>query len=120
MNGVNILENLYIPKYQALKPCYVKFEKNMSCCGVICSECEYYPGQCPGCQAVEGKVFWAEYVGRTVCEKYECCVIQKKLAHCGKCGELPCRRYDLDDPNLSPEENKRIREENIKLLRSLK
>ena len=19
-------------------------EKNMSCCGVICSECEYYPG----------------------------------------------------------------------------
>lgn len=68
---------------------------------------------------VEGKVFWAEYVGRTVCEKYECCVIQKKLAHCGKCGELPCRRYDLDDPNLSPEENKRIREENIKLLRSL-
>ena len=69
--------------------------------------------------AANDRVFWAEYVGRTVCEKYECCVIQKKLAHCGKCGELPCRRYDLDDPNLSPEENKRIREENIKLLRSL-
>lgn len=94
-------------------------DQNMSCCGVVCSQCEYYPAQCAGCEAVQGKVFWTRYIGRTVCEKYDCCVNQKKLAHCGMCVELPCRRYELNDPNLSEEENERIRAENIKLLKSL-
>lgn len=94
-------------------------ERMMSCCGVFCSECEYYPSQCKGCEEIRGKVFWGEYIGQTICEKYDCCVNQKKLPNCGKCGELPCRRYELDDPNLSPEENDRIRAKNIKLLKSL-
>ena len=78
-------------------------EKNMSCCGVICSNANTIPASAPAARRSRERFSGRSNAGLTVCEKYECCVIQKKLAHC-KCGELPCRRYDLDDPNLSPEE----------------
>lgn len=31
-------------------------------CGVVCAECEYFPADCKGCRAIEGKAFWTRYV----------------------------------------------------------
>lgn len=79
--------------------------KKMSCCGMICSECEYYPAECQGCREIKGKVYWLEYTGESCCDIYECCNNQRKYEHCGQCEELPCRRYERDDPTKTPEEN---------------
>lgn len=46
-------------------------DKGMSCYGVICRECEYYPEECQGCAEIKGKVFWLEYTGGTVCNIYD-------------------------------------------------
>ncbi|MCB6570734.1 DUF3795 domain-containing protein [Eubacterium limosum] len=79
----------------------------ISCCGVVCTSCEYYPETCSGCPAIEGKAFWLEYTGGDICGIYECCILERKKPHCGKCGELPCHRYfDTPDPTKTPEENK--------------
>lgn len=80
-------------------------EKRISCCGTICSECEFYPADCQGCEEIEGKVFWLEYTEESVCDTYDCCRKQKKYAHCGQCGELPCSRYERNDPTKTLEEN---------------
>lgn len=80
-------------------------EQIISCCGVICSACAYYPKECGGCPAIKGKVFWLEYTGGAVCPIYDCCVSGKKLPHCGQCGDLPCSRYEQEDPTISSEEN---------------
>lgn len=92
-------------------------EKIVSCCGVVCSECGYYPGECGGCPAVRGQVFWLEYTGGDVCEIYDCCVNQKKLEHCGRCGELPCFRFEGNDPTKSVEENERDHQRQLEQLR---
>ncbi len=80
-------------------------EKKMSCCGTVCSDCEYYPADCQGCGEIKGKVFWLEYIGEICCDIYKCCVNQRKYEHCGQCEELPCGRYDRDDPTKTKEEN---------------
>ncbi len=80
-------------------------EKRISCCGTICSECEYYPDGCRGCEEIEGRVFWLEYTGESICDIYDCCRKQKKFVCCGQCDELPCRRYERDDPTKTPKEN---------------
>ena len=77
----------------------------ISCCGVVCSECASYPAECKGCPAIKGKVYWLEYTGGEVCEIYDCCMNQKQFAHCGKCSELPCGRYESSDPTKTEEEN---------------
>ena len=41
--------------------------KIISCCGVICSECEYYPIDCKSCPIIKGQVFWLEYTGEKIC-----------------------------------------------------
>jgi len=71
-------------------------EKKMSCCGTICSDCEYYPAACQGCAEIKGKVFWLEYTGEICCDIYECCINQRKYEHCGQCEE---------DPTKTKEEN---------------
>ena len=80
-------------------------EKNMSCSGTVCSDCEYYPVDCQGCREIKGKVFWLEYTGESCCDIYECCINQRKYGHCGQCEELPCSRYDREDPTKTKEEN---------------
>ena len=80
-------------------------EQRSSCCGTICTECEYYPNECAGCQAVQGKVFWLGFTGEDVCGIYDCCIHQKKLLHCGLCKALPCKRYELSEPTKSEAEN---------------
>lgn len=53
--------------------------KIISCCGVICSECEYYPIDCKSCPIIKGQVFWLEYTGEKICGIYDCCVNTKKI-----------------------------------------
>ena len=80
-------------------------EKKMSCCGTVCSDCEYYPADCRGCREIKGKVFWLEYTGESCCDIYECCINKRKYGHCSQCEELPCSRYDREDPTKTKEEN---------------
>lgn len=94
-------------------------KKIISCCGCVCSECLYYPNDCAGCPSIEGQAFWLEYTGGAVCEIYECCVLQKKLSHCGQCAELPCARYDLKDPTKTEEENTIEQRNRLETLRRL-
>lgn len=82
-------------------------DKIISCCGVVCSACLYYPADCKGCPAVKGQVFWLDYTGEERCGIYECCVNNKKLEHCGKCDKLPCDRFTGSDPTKTPEENEK-------------
>ena len=92
-------------------------EKKMSCCGTVCSDCEYYPADCRGCREIKGKVFWLEYTGGNVCDIYACCAGKKKLKHCGQCEHLPCERYTaVSDPTKSEEENKTDLESQLAVL----
>lgn len=77
----------------------------ISCCGCVCSDCPQYPEHCAGCPNVEGKAYWLAYTDEEVCGIYNCCVKDKKYAHCGNCKELPCIHYDGEDPTKSKEEN---------------
>lgn len=78
----------------------------MSPCGADCSICDYYPKECADCFEIEGKIFWAEFVGADICPIYDCAVNDRALKHCGTCAELPCRRYlDNKDPAYTEEEH---------------
>lgn len=53
-------------------------------CGTDCVGCGFREKfSCSGCIEQNGKVFWGE------CDIFKC-ADDKWLAHCGKCGELPC------------------------------
>lgn len=80
-------------------------EDIVSCCGVVCSDCKYYPKECEGCPTIKGKVFWTEYTDQLVCEIYNCCINSKKLRHCGLCNKFPCEKFNNNDPSKSDEEN---------------
>ena len=98
----------------------------VSCCGIDCQKCMdalsiNFPGQtCAGCNAVEGKVFWAAYLNLDTCPIYSCCRNEKQLAHCGECMELPCQIYfATKDPTLSDEEHQKSIEDRVTVLKSL-
>lgn len=91
----------------------------VSCCGVVCTNCRFYPGECPGCPALEGKVFWLAYTGESICPIYRCCVVEKGLAHCGRCEALPCAHYEQGDPTLTQAENEAIFREQMRVLRAM-
>jgi len=63
-------------------------------CGSYCGECQYHQkGVCKGCGDVKGKPFWGE------CRFYPCAA-EKKIEHCGLCGEFPCEYFlTTYDPN---------------------
>ncbi len=92
--------------------------KIISCCGVICSECQYFPVDCQGCSSIEGKPFWLTFTGESVCSIYDCCICNKELPHCGKCRELPCHRFHGQDPTKSPEENEDDQKKRLEVLKS--
>jgi len=96
-----------------------KDKRIISCCGVICSECESYPKECKGCPEIEGNVYWLEYMGGTICDIYNCCVNQKKYAHCGQCSELPCKLYEVDDPTKTSEENAKDQQKQLEQLKKM-
>ena len=87
-------------------------------CGVLCSECSCFPADCKGCRTIEGKVFWLQYTGGSVCNIYDCCVRKGKRRDCGGCEKLPCPHYDLKDPTISDEENEAGRKRNIERLKA--
>jgi hypothetical protein len=74
-------------------------------CGMYCDECEHFENDCQGCSESAGNVFWTEFVDIEACPVYECCVNEKKLAHCGLCHEMPCEKYfRFRDPGVTEEE----------------
>lgn len=78
-------------------------------CAVACIECneqneEFAASPCKGCNGMEGKLFWAQYMGLDTCPIYHCCVNEKQLRHCGECTELPCSIYfNTKDPSIPDE-----------------
>lgn len=91
----------------------------ISCCGVHCEACRFFPEECPGCPDIAGKVFWLRYTGEEICGIYQCCVVEKGLLHCGLCPEMPCSLFDAPDPTLSPEENQEIHRKQVQTLRNM-
>jgi hypothetical protein len=93
----------------------------LSVCGCDCAGCDYLKkSQCAGCSAIEGKVWWVGYVGAEVCPIYECVVKRKKLEHCGKCSEIPCRLWqELKDPSYTDAEHEAGIRERVEKLKKL-
>ena len=90
----------------------------MSPCGVICPACSYYPADCAGCAAIQGRVFWLAYTGGTVCDIYRCCT-ERGHPHCGRCAQLPCGHFtDSSDPTKTPEENEADLKKQMSVLRA--
>lgn len=94
-------------------------ERIVSCCGVVCSACKSFPGDCPGCPELKGRVYWLQYTGEEVCDIYQCCVVEKGLPHCGQCPDVPCHRYELEDPTKSREENEADFQSQMEVLKTL-
>lgn len=88
----------------------------IGCCGAVCEECELYPNECEGCSEIKGKAFWLKYTNEPICVMYDCCVNDNRLPHCGKCPKFPCEKCTCDDPRMTPEENKKVRDDKIVLL----
>jgi hypothetical protein len=77
---------------------------NISCCGTLCKKCTEYHKGCAGCRETEGKPGWVFEMGLKQCNFFTCCIEEKKLEHCGKCSEVPCKMfYDCIDPSLTKE-----------------
>lgn len=94
-------------------------DKIISCCGVVCSECEYYPKECEGCPTIKGNAFWLQYVEADICPIYDCCINKKQFVHCGLCGELPCEHYGRGDPTKTEEENAEILKKQLAQLKRM-
>lgn len=65
-----------------------------SYCGLMCDECTYRENTgCGGCTAQGGMMFWGTCPLAT-------CAMERKLGHCGQCGEFPCADYTrfAEDP----------------------
>ncbi|MCJ7855196.1 DUF3795 domain-containing protein [Lachnospiraceae bacterium NSJ-143] len=83
-------------------------KNEVSCCGVVCTDCIEYKNGCEGCRSIEGKVEWAAYLGKEVCPFYQCCVNEHGYITCAECEKLPCEMfYNVVDPNCSREEFER-------------
>jgi hypothetical protein len=82
-------------------------ETTFSVCGAVCAECDYFKNAaCVGCAAIQGKVWWASYIGASVCPVYHCVVHENHLPHCGACADLPCQLWrDLKDPAYTDEQH---------------
>ncbi len=102
---------------------------NISVCGIDCDiagiECnknneEFFIEPCKGCNAVEGRIFWTQYLGLDTCPIYHCCVDEKQLAHCGQCTDLPCEIYfNTKDPSIPDDIFKQKIYERTELLKKL-
>lgn len=94
--------------------------KGMSCCGMVCVECEFYPYDCQGCDAVKGAPFWVSYFGADICERYHCCRNVKKWDTCTYCKDLPCEYYYIFDPTKTKAENEAILARQLENLQQLR
>lgn len=64
----------------------IPMEKKRSCCGTICSDCEYYPADCQGCGE-----------GNQSCKIAKCSIRHGKIEYCNQCQEFPCDKYGRAD-----------------------
>lgn len=108
-------------------PMRVKHDKgdnmtlDISCCGIVCSDCPVYEAGCPGCNSAEGVPAWMEEVDIDICPIYNCCVLEKELSHCSGCENLPCAIFfELMDPSMNEAEHHEAVGDRVALLRSLK
>lgn len=94
-------------------------DKNLSVCGCNCLTCEHYKKlNCAGCAEIKGRVWWASYISVEVCPVYNCVVNERKLEHCGKCHEIPCKIWrDLKDPSYTNEQHEASIIERVKILK---
>ena len=94
---------------------------NISPCGCDCSACDYLKkSECRGCREIKGKVWWATYIGATICPIYTCVIDEKKFTHCGMCPEIPCRLWhDLKDPNHTDEQHEAGIQDRVKALKKI-
>ena len=54
--------------------------------GTYCGDCEWVESKgCKGCQENAGNPFWG------TCQ-VALCAIEKEVAHCGLCSEVPCEK----------------------------
>ena len=76
----------------------------LSVCGVDCEGCKHLGVECSGgCAAVQGRVYWLDYIGAKVCPIYACAA-GKKYGDCGECADLPCKIWHtLKDPAMTEE-----------------
>ena len=96
-------------------------KREASACGLQCEKCEQYKVRCPGCDEIQGKVYWAKFVGAETCPMYLCCIKLRGHAHCGQCEELPCDLYyDTQDPSYTAEEHAIEIQERVKVLKQMK
>jgi hypothetical protein len=96
-------------------------DAGLSVCGCNCLACDYLKkSKCNGCDQVEGKVWWANFVSKSVCLIYECVVDLKKIDNCGICSDLPCQIWrDLKDPSYTDEQHENSINERVVILKSL-
>ncbi|MBP2653708.1 MAG: hypothetical protein H6Q73_1277 [Firmicutes bacterium] len=79
----------------------------VSVCGVCCEECPHFSIECPGCSAILGKVYWAQYIGADCCPIFKC-VSEKGFTTCGDCNKMPCEVwFSLKDPDWSDDEHQK-------------
>jgi hypothetical protein len=89
-------------------------------CGVNCAECEKYKKECLGCSVIKGKVYWAQFIGKTVCPVYQCAEDQN-FKNCGECSKVPCKMwFSMKDPNLTDEQHLKSIKDRANKLRSTK
>lgn len=80
-------------------------QKIQTVCGYSCSDCHHLGNDCAGCEETKGKPFWTAFVDTDVCPVYDCCVHDRRLAHCGKCPDLVCERFTrFKDPEMDEEQ----------------
>ncbi|MCX6153522.1 MAG: DUF3795 domain-containing protein [Candidatus Kapabacteria bacterium] len=92
-----------------------------SVCGVDCSVCNFFNDKtCAGCDAVQGRTFWAlEHLGGA-CPIYDCAVNLKNLKSCAECDLLPCEIYfKMKDPAWSEEEHLKMIDVRVNKLKSI-
>jgi len=76
-------------------------------CGADCAECPQYGKDCPGCEEISGKVYWAGYIGKEVCPYYTC-VKDRGIKNCGACKDIPCELWhSLKDPSWTDEQHEK-------------
>jgi len=89
-------------------------------CGACCDNCPHYGNECVGCEAVKGKVYWAQYIGSDICPMFKC-ARDKIFNTCGDCSEIPCMLWSsIKDPEMSDEEHKKSIEERVLALKNIK
>ena len=89
----------------------------ISVCGVNCEGCPHFHQDCAGCEALAGKVYWAQYIGADVCPIYKC-VGEKAYRNCGACPQIPCHIWvNLKDPSWSDEEHQKSIRDRLAVLK---